>query len=95
MAREGEGALLETGGKKERVRQAPSFAGGIEPPPTLASSSLNDLEVWHGVTAGLKDDGAPPFFLAGDGIAPSHDLGAPEKIVTPIAASRSRLRRAP
>lgn len=45
------------------------------------------VQVWHGVTAGLKDDGAPPFSLAEQ--AASHLPGAgwpPEKIVTPIAA---------
>jgi hypothetical protein len=39
--------------------------GGIEPPlrkPLLLSQLFLG---WHGGSAGLKDDGAPPFSLAG------------------------------
>ena len=49
----------------QMLRKDHSAPKGIEPSGALPHFFSQVLLLWHGDSAGLKDDGAPPFFSAG------------------------------
>lgn len=63
----------------QRVRTGRCDSGGIEPPESQPLSIYQEVQVWHGDSAGLKDDGAPPFSLADRTQRLSIDVGGRQR----------------